>query len=140
MDKEKERMNQSSDVIGRTHPINKFLDSFTMLREPHDECFDEAMEQAKKSAACRIADNEDMKRRGCHAWDIEQNRLNSEAHFKGLVCEKLTTRRIVNAGTERLRAKCRGEQAKMAEADESAIQRETESEINHMWSRACLVT
>lgn len=133
-------MNQSFEVVGPKHPINKFLDSFTILRDPHDEWFDEAMEQISKSAAYLMAHNEDMKRRGCRQWDIEQNRRNIEAHVKGFACEKLTTRRIVNAGTERLRAKCRGERTAMSEADESAIQRETESEINHMWSRACEVT
>ena len=140
MDKEKERMNQSADVVGPKHPIDKFMASLTMLRDPHDEWFDECMEQLSKSAACRMADNEDMKSRGCHQWDIEQNRLNTEAYVKQFAYETLKTRRVVNAGTERLRAKCRGEQSQIAEVDESDIERETESEINRIWSRACEIT
>jgi len=137
MDKEKERMNQSSDVVGLNHPMNRFLISFAMLRDPHDEWFDEWMEQLRKSAAYLIAHNEDMKRRGYLQRDVEQNRLNGDAFFRGFACEKLTATRIVKAGTARLR---KGEQGAMSEADKSAIQREAESEINHLWERSCKMT
>lgn len=130
MDKEKVRMNQSSEVIALTRGVNRFFASLPMLGDPYDG---RRMELISKSAACRIAHLEDMRKARLDPWHTEQYCLRIETYVKSRVFDVLKTNRIVKARRASARAVYRGEQTEISEVDERRIEREAARELSNLW-------